>query len=416
MAVSIEDAALLSLSVEMLIYGSLLTLEVFVINTLLDKRKNGGKHVGVALLPVAVLMLALATGHFVVDVVKAINTFSVLKYHGHDAASKYYQSLSDPLFLAKNSIYLIQTSLGDGILLWRCYIVCGKNWRAIIVPVLSIPPTMIGGTISIIQCSLVKNQNPNDVPLNPAIILSYVCTLITTIYCTCKFTSSLFFLSRNHPLIRHLTTAAISWNVYRSSRISQSNPIAGSLASRVIFAVVQSGALYTFGILAFLVTYLAGTLLQCVPLDSVTPLVGVTFCLIMMQLRAPRNDQYVVNSDGPVKTIPRTTTRISFAPPSRGTFMTSTITSRVAPVISEDNDGVVRDGDEVYTLEIPKQGDVYRASSDTAWSRETLSRVATSSVGKEAASVNAEKIEGESLAVRDGREEGIVAYELGDLA
>lgn len=83
MAVSIEDAALLSLSVEMLIYGmhlhahpsvlsnplehygfagSLLTLEVFVINTLLEKRKNGGKHVGVALLPVAVLMLALATG------------------------------------------------------------------------------------------------------------------------------------------------------------------------------------------------------------------------------------------------------------------------------------------------------------------------------------------------------------------
>lgn len=40
----------------------------------------------------------------------------MLRYHGHDAASKYYQSLSDPLFLAKNSIYLIQTSLGDGIL------------------------------------------------------------------------------------------------------------------------------------------------------------------------------------------------------------------------------------------------------------------------------------------------------------
>lgn len=33
-----------------------------MINTLLEKRKNGGKHVGVALLPVAVLMLVLATG------------------------------------------------------------------------------------------------------------------------------------------------------------------------------------------------------------------------------------------------------------------------------------------------------------------------------------------------------------------
>lgn len=96
--------------------------------------------------------------------------------------------------------------------------------------------------------------------------------------------------------------------------------------------------------------------------------------------------------------------------------MTSTITSRVAPANHEDDDGVVRDGDEVYTLEIPKQGDIYRASSDTAWSRETESRVAASSVGKDAVSVNAEKVEEETRAGRDGREEGIVAYELRDLA
>lgn len=96
--------------------------------------------------------------------------------------------------------------------------------------------------------------------------------------------------------------------------------------------------------------------------------------------------------------------------------MTSTITSRVAPVISEDDGSLVRDGDEVYKLGIPKQGDIYRASSDTAWSRETESRVTGSSVGKDAVSVNAEKIEGESLAGINGREEGIVAYELRDLA
>lgn len=95
--------------------------------------------------------------------------------------------------------------------------------------------------------------------------------------------------------------------------------------------------------------------------------------------------------------------------------MTSTITSTVAPANHEDEGGVVRDGDEVYTLEIPKQGDIYRASSDTAWSRETESR-ATSSGGKDAVSTDAEKIREENLAGIDGRAEGIVAYELRDLA
>lgn len=95
--------------------------------------------------------------------------------------------------------------------------------------------------------------------------------------------------------------------------------------------------------------------------------------------------------------------------------MTSTAMSRGAPLNNEDDDRLVRDGDEVYALGAPKQEDIYRESSDTAWSRESESRVTGSSGGKEVVSVNAEKIGAESLAGVDGRAEGTVAYELCDL-
>lgn len=134
----------------------------------------------------------------------------------------------------------------------------------------------VGGTISIIRCSQVKAQDPDHVPLDPAIIISYVCTLITTIYCTCKCSLPVHITSILSPYTDTsciIFLAVICWHVSKNSRISASTEHANSLASRVIFAAIQSGALYTLGILAFLVTYLAHTLLQCVPLDSVTPLV-----------------------------------------------------------------------------------------------------------------------------------------------
>lgn len=109
-----------------------------MIKTLVEKRRKSSTRTGVIVLPVALLMLVLSTAvsifllvhsisslmitthfpcqHLVVDLVKALKTFSILRFHGHDAASTYYQALSDPLFLAKNSIYLLQTSLGDGVL------------------------------------------------------------------------------------------------------------------------------------------------------------------------------------------------------------------------------------------------------------------------------------------------------------
>lgn len=151
-----------------------------------------------------------------------IKTFSILRFRGHDAASAYYQALSDPLFLAKNVIYLAQTTLGDGILVFfliypfspaclpsNClglamlcdqreelengFTPCVHHFTDVrCVASQGNPPgcfspnifdISVGGIVTIIRCSQVKIQGP-DVPQDPATIMSYASTLITTIYCT----------------------------------------------------------------------------------------------------------------------------------------------------------------------------------------------------------------------------------------
>ncbi|KAL0945861.1 hypothetical protein HGRIS_012146 [Hohenbuehelia grisea] len=76
-------------------------------------------------------------------------------------------------------------------------------------------------------------------------------------------------------------TSAIVWRIYRTRRASDSSR--GSLFY-VALIIVESGAIYTFGVLSSLIAYLVGSNGQYVTLDIVTPLSGITFSLIIIQI------------------------------------------------------------------------------------------------------------------------------------
>ncbi|KAA1474423.1 hypothetical protein DENSPDRAFT_882788 [Dentipellis sp. KUC8613] len=91
--------------------------------------RNKTPSVKVIMTSVASILLTLATGHMIIDVVRALQAFV-----NTSQASTYYKHIGNPLFVAKSTLYITQTLLGDGVIVWRCYVVFGKQWKAIVVP------------------------------------------------------------------------------------------------------------------------------------------------------------------------------------------------------------------------------------------------------------------------------------------
>ncbi|KAF4573523.1 hypothetical protein EYR36_008041 [Pleurotus pulmonarius] len=76
-------------------------------------------------------------------------------------------------------------------------------------------------------------------------------------------------------------TTAIAWRIYRAT----SPLIKQTRLKPVLLAIVESGALYASSVLALMITYASGSGGLYPAFDVVTPLVGITFCLIVLQIQ-----------------------------------------------------------------------------------------------------------------------------------
>ncbi|KAF4573441.1 hypothetical protein EYR36_007956 [Pleurotus pulmonarius] len=113
-----------------------------------------------------------------------------------------------------------------------------------------------------------------------------------------------------------LGDAIMIWRCYRSTQViflfairpSQLNEnmtrtrsplIKRTRLTPVLLAFVESGALYASSLLALMIAYASGSNGQYAVLNAVTPLVGITFCLIVLQIQFHLTSN-VWNTNGPI--------------------------------------------------------------------------------------------------------------------
>ncbi|KIK49491.1 hypothetical protein CY34DRAFT_114792 [Suillus luteus UH-Slu-Lm8-n1] len=253
MGIPMDTAALLGLFLETLLYGVFLTLYWFTLFILL--KKTGIQRQ--LLLPVATLLLCIATAHLIIDFIRALEAF-VFKVDTI-GASDYYSNFASPLFVASTALCVTQTILADAIVVWRCYVL---NDRKLLVAfpccimLLASVATGYYGVGSLSRARLLSN-----VPL-------------ADYGCIATFDTLTMGLSVT-------STSLNAWRIYRT-RCFMPEGFAAFLP--VFVVVIESGALYSTSILMLLLTFFIGSNGQYTMLDIVTPIVGITFCLIILQV------------------------------------------------------------------------------------------------------------------------------------
>ncbi|KAF7771594.1 hypothetical protein Agabi119p4_5905 [Agaricus bisporus var. burnettii] len=246
----VAEAYILALFFQTLFYGIFLTLFVILSFMLFHPAFTCPSHRTV-IAPASIVMMILASVHLILAVVRAIEAFIM-----HPDAKQYYEDFTHPVQIVKTCTFVAQALVGDGIMIWRCYVIYSHRKVVLMVGLLPlILNTAVAGVA--IKDYAKEDQAFFEIPGRWLPIFLALTLAINT-----------------------LCSAAIVFKIYttasKSRVIRKFHPI--------ISATIESGFLYVSEIVALIITFTLKTPAVYIVLEIFVPVVGIVFTLMMLQI------------------------------------------------------------------------------------------------------------------------------------
>jgi hypothetical protein len=146
-------------------------------------------------------------------------------------------------------MFILQILLGDGMLIYRCFVVYGRSWLVIAFPcLLWLGTATCGFALPIVEATFGGNGILTAKKLNVWTDAGTVLTLCTNLFTTCGFICVALRLLVLRPYLRsgliaarlYLVSRRTASMVYRTTDISSEQPV--RYAMRII---IESGVIYT---------------------------------------------------------------------------------------------------------------------------------------------------------------------------
>ncbi|KAI9059657.1 hypothetical protein FKP32DRAFT_1679718 [Trametes sanguinea] len=293
MPFSPDEAKLVSIFVQTLLYGAYTVVFVLTIWVLLYKRSAAKAPMADPMLWISMIMFVMATVHIGINYTRIIKAFVTFR-DAPGGPAAFFNQLSEFTQVFGSTVYVMQTIIGDTVVLYRCYMVW-TDVRVVLLPfILLLGSTASGIGILYSFARVVPEAEIFVDELQSWIVSFFSLTLATNIICTGLVALRIWRLNR-----------AIMQFAQRSYR-------------PVLFLVLESGAVYSFTLTALLILYKTGSWFQYVLLDSISPIVGLVFSMIIIRIglgiTTVRGSSAVTGA--PERTTTATRHSIQFAHPS----------------------------------------------------------------------------------------------------
>jgi len=257
--VSLDTAAIVSTTCEAILYGFSLLMFIGTVWTMIKGRP--WKEVNHLMLTVAVLLFILSTIHISVDVRRIWQGFVAERdtYPGGPVA--FFANVAESTFVFKNAVYTLQTALGDGIVIYRCYKVWG-SWWIIALPVLlwcSVAVTGIGSVYTV-------SKSAGD-----GVFLTHIGQWITSFLATtltCNF----------------ISTGLLAYRLWILEQGVQGLRVSKSRTKPALVVVLDAGILYSATLLATLICFVEKSNGQYVVVDMIMPVISIAFYMIILRI------------------------------------------------------------------------------------------------------------------------------------
>ncbi|KAJ7176125.1 hypothetical protein C8R43DRAFT_554623 [Mycena crocata] len=283
--VQAHAARLISLFVNSALYGILLTTFVPCIQSLLfsasQRFQLKPRHeIKIPIIVATILMFLVSTFAAILALQNVFDAF--IDYDGPGGALEFYTSTTidrgwKHWFLAVEDA--VQVILGDGLLIYRCYVLYDKSWRAIIAPgVTWTALTIVSLTSAYRESALPVGKRLNDASMLPLLTTTLILTFATSIITT-------------YLIIRRL--------VMFQGRAGQYGAIRPHILSRVAQIFFESGLIYTLCVIASLAVYLSRSNLQYVASLAMIHIVPITTNLLMVRVERMKRSEPLFKATDP---------------------------------------------------------------------------------------------------------------------
>ncbi|KAI0630793.1 hypothetical protein C8Q77DRAFT_1160315 [Trametes polyzona] len=210
----IDEAYLIGDWLESFVWGVYTTVFAMTMHTIYHKRRDGVNKFVTATL---VLLYLVATGHMAIALRRLIEGF--ILYRDVIDPVEYFANISIRLNMAKDYLYITSIFLGDIIIVWRLYVVYGRN-----LYIAALPTLMCFGELGVGYSSISQWLAPTQ---NFAVMD--------------QLGTAMFALSLATNVIITSVIIGRIWYVTRYRR--QAMGAAGGHHERVLMLLIESGAL-----------------------------------------------------------------------------------------------------------------------------------------------------------------------------
>ncbi|KAJ7105554.1 hypothetical protein C8R44DRAFT_858497 [Mycena epipterygia] len=266
--VQAHTARLIALFVSCVLYGILLTTLVPCIRSLLfsasQRFRFKSRHdIKFPILVATILLFLTSTFSVVLAMQDIIDAF--IDYDGPGGALEFYLEVNNGwmhwILAVEDAVQVI---IGDGLLLYRCYVLYDPRWRAIVVPSMTwMALAGISITSACREASLPAGKILNDPSVLPFLSVTLLLTFATSVITT-------------YLIIRLL------WKVeWRGDLRGMIQPHFLSRVAKIFF---ETGLIYTLSVIASLGVYLTGSHLKYVAALAMTHIIPITCNLLLIRV------------------------------------------------------------------------------------------------------------------------------------
>lgn len=244
-----------SVALQGIIYGFSVCMFGLTIWTLAFQRRLRGS---VLMVSTACVLWALSTARMCIDINLTIRAFVYHINEGQLGPQQYLSTFSSTTSLTDNTIYGLQTLIGDAIVIYRCYVVW-QSWWIIVFPCL----TWLGALGS--MCYILDMFASGVVSGQRGLII-YVFTFAANIS----------------------ATAALAYRIWKVDRDAACQTSSRSSLRPVAIVIIESGAIYTAILILALITAIHALEAEYVVNSIIPAVISATFNMVFIRIALAR--------------------------------------------------------------------------------------------------------------------------------
>ncbi|TCD70174.1 hypothetical protein EIP91_004644 [Steccherinum ochraceum] len=266
MAILLDKAYLSAIWLETLFYGMNFVLFWICLFVLIIKRRT--PQVNKILVSIALAMFAMSTTHVSLGFQRLIEGF-ISRRDAPGGPAAFFSDVSIPANVVKVGLHTVNSIVGDSVVVWRCWLVWGRDWKMCVVPVALVTASAVCGFAQTFYFARAKAAHS---------AFDHILQI---------WNGSLFSLS----LATNLTvTLLISLRVWYMLR--ETGGTRNFRYWRILLIVIESGMIYSVALICEITLYFLNNNAFYIVYDPIAQLTAIvpTMILVLAGLEMTSND------------------------------------------------------------------------------------------------------------------------------